>query len=93
LIRSGIDGILVPPSDVTALANSIESLAANPNLRRQLAQAGRQRVIEKYNLEKNTAGLGEIFERRLWQMGNQTSSSLPTRGFSASDQEIPYKQA
>lgn len=93
LIRSGTDGILVPASDVTALANAIEMLLGNPSLRHQLAQAGRQRVIEKYNLEKNTARLGEIFERRLWLMGNQGSPSTRTTVFSTPDQEIPYKQA
>lgn len=93
LIRSGTDGILVPASDINALANAIELLLRNPSLRHQLAQAGRRRVIEKYNLELNTAGLGEIFERRFCQAGNQGSSATPTRVFSASDREIPYKQA
>jgi colanic acid/amylovoran biosynthesis glycosyltransferase len=65
LIRDGIDGLLVAPSDVEGLANAIERLIDDSELRRRLGQAGRRRVIADYNLERNVAALGEIFQRRL----------------------------
>lgn len=65
LIRDGIDGLLVPPSDTDALAAEIARLMDDSALRRQLGENGRRRIAEKYNLEPNTRRLGEIFVRRL----------------------------
>jgi glycosyltransferase involved in cell wall biosynthesis len=65
LIRDGIDGLLVTPSDAAELAVAIARLIDDPGLRRRLAAAGRVRVEEKYHLATNVARLGEIFRRRL----------------------------
>jgi glycosyltransferase involved in cell wall biosynthesis len=65
LIRDGIDGTLVAPSDHEGLAQAIAALIADPVLRRRLGEAGRRRVQEKYDLVTNTARLAAIFQRRL----------------------------
>ena len=65
LIRSGEDGILIPPGDVRLLVTAIESLIDNPTLRARLAKAGRCKIIEDYNLQTSTEKLVSIFERRL----------------------------
>ena len=65
LVRNEIDGILIPPSDEQELALSIGRLIDDPNLRRRLGAAGRQRVIEKYDLDQNVARLAEIFADRI----------------------------
>jgi len=57
LIRDRVDGLLVPPSDATELANAIDRLIEDQTLRQSIAQAGRQRVIEKYDLSKNVPRL------------------------------------
>lgn len=54
-------GVLVPPKDPPALAEAIERLARNPVLRKQLAEAGRQRVQESFSLEKIVAELALRF--------------------------------
>ncbi|MBM3166310.1 MAG: glycosyltransferase family 4 protein [Chloroflexi bacterium] len=45
----GDAGVMVPPADVKALANAIESLMENPDRRNNLAHMGRQRIAEKFN--------------------------------------------
>lgn len=65
LIRDGKDGLLVAPSDDEGLADAIARLMDEPALRKQLGEAGRLRVIDRYNLEPNTDRLAEILRRRL----------------------------
>lgn len=65
LIRDGIDGLLVAPSDVDGLAMSLALLMDDAGLRRQLGEAGRMRVLGKYCLSNNVAHLAGIFRRRL----------------------------
>jgi glycosyltransferase involved in cell wall biosynthesis len=65
LIRNDIDGILVVPSDCRGLAAELERLIGDPDLRRRLGTAGRRRVIDKYNLDRNAEHLGRIFALHL----------------------------
>jgi glycosyltransferase involved in cell wall biosynthesis len=65
LIRNGIDGLLVPPGDEEALAAALARLVSDRDLRRRLGKSGRERVLERYDLARNTAELGRIFRRRL----------------------------
>jgi colanic acid/amylovoran biosynthesis glycosyltransferase len=75
LIRNGIDGMLVPPSDDRELVNAIKTLMDDPELRERLGRSGRERVIEKYNLSKNTEYLAGIFRRRLLKKDLATATS------------------
>ena len=65
LIRDGIDGMLVTPSDSLELADTLACLMDDPELRRELGEAGRRRVAEAYNLPVNVDRLGNIFAARL----------------------------
>jgi colanic acid/amylovoran biosynthesis glycosyltransferase len=65
LIRNGVDGLLVPPSDDSALASAIARLMDDERLRETLGEAGRLRVIEKYHLQKNVERLAAVFLERL----------------------------
>jgi glycosyltransferase involved in cell wall biosynthesis len=47
LIEDGLNGLLVPPGDVDALANALEKLIADGNLRKRLSEAARLSVLEK----------------------------------------------
>jgi glycosyltransferase involved in cell wall biosynthesis len=64
LIRDGIDGILVPPADACALASGLARLIDDPALRRRIGIAGRARILDKFDLEKNAQHLASIFRRR-----------------------------
>ncbi len=65
LIRHGLDGLLVAPSDTDGLAGAILRLMRDPELRRRLGASARRRVLESYNLDRNVNALAEIFRRRL----------------------------
>jgi glycosyltransferase involved in cell wall biosynthesis len=65
LIRDGVDGLLVTPSSVEELVEAIAKLMSDPELRRRLARAGRVRVMEKYELARNTAHLASIIRCRI----------------------------
>ena len=65
LIRSGVDGLLVPPANVAALAEALEALATDARLRRTLGAAARQRVIARYNLPLNQELLAQAFAARM----------------------------
>ena len=65
LIRDGEDGLLVAPSSVEELADALARVMDDTELRRRLGENGRKRVVEHYNLARNVARLGDIFEQRL----------------------------
>ncbi|MGF1644423.1 MAG: glycosyltransferase family 4 protein [Thiotrichales bacterium] len=65
LIRDGIDGLLVAPSDSVELAQAIARLIDDTALRERLAKAGRQRILERYDLANNVDRLATVFRRRL----------------------------
>jgi len=65
LIRSGIDGLLVPPSDLAALVAALALLMDDPTLRQQLALQGRIRILEQYDLPRNVQKLARLFAERV----------------------------
>jgi colanic acid/amylovoran biosynthesis glycosyltransferase len=65
LIQNEVDGLLVAPSDVGQLSDAIRRLMDEPDLRRRLAQAGRRKIVQRYNLSTNTGKLAQVFESRL----------------------------
>jgi glycosyltransferase involved in cell wall biosynthesis len=64
LIRSGIDGLLVPPANAVALANALEIVIGDPVLRRSLGASARQRIINQYNLPLNQELLAHTFKQK-----------------------------
>ncbi len=62
LIRDGLDGLLVPASSDQALSAALERLISDEELRRRFAIAGRQRVEEFYDLQKNVRSLADTLE-------------------------------
>ncbi len=51
LIEDGVSGLLVPPADPEAMATKISRLMAEPNLRKRLGKAGRQRVLQLFSFD------------------------------------------
>jgi glycosyltransferase involved in cell wall biosynthesis len=61
LIEDGATGVLVAPESPEELARALRALIADPARRRALGEAGRQRVREKFGLERNIARLAHRF--------------------------------
>ena len=61
LVNDQSTGLLVPPRDAISLANALEIYIKNPILRRRLGRAGREKVVEEFDLNKNAARLAHFF--------------------------------
>ncbi len=57
VIKSGVNGLLVPPADEQALAHAIARLIDDPFLRTQFGQFGRRTVTERFNSMQNAGRL------------------------------------
>lgn len=65
LIEDGVSGLLVPEKDAVALADALQRLIGDEELRLRLGKNGRQKVGSEFNIEKSAAKLSALFERYL----------------------------
>ncbi len=63
VIQDGVNGLLVPPTDVSALAQAIARLIEAPSLRSRFGSKGRQVVVEKFDLAHNVGLLLNEFQK------------------------------
>ncbi|MCO7255413.1 glycosyltransferase family 4 protein [Dickeya oryzae] len=61
-IRDKVDGILFEPGNVQALADILDYLALNPQQAKEMGRNARQRLSEKYSLNKHTAALLALYQ-------------------------------
>lgn len=65
IIRSGVDGLLVPPEDVAALVRALHGLVSDHDRRRAFGRAARRRVEECYSLDREVRAHERFYERVL----------------------------
>jgi colanic acid/amylovoran biosynthesis glycosyltransferase len=65
IITHETDGLLVPPGDAAALARAVGRLMDDAELRRNLGQNARLKILEKFELRRNAEHLADVFRRRL----------------------------
>ena len=63
LVMDGQTGILVSPGDSTALAQPLEQLIRDPQLRLRYGRAGRSRIEQHFRIEQTIAPLLEMLEK------------------------------
>src|SRR6476619_765628 len=63
LVVDGQSGMLVPPGDSTVLAQALEQLLRDPELRLRFGDAGRARIEQHFRIEQTVEPLIEMLER------------------------------
>ncbi len=63
LIKHNYSGFLVPERDINALAQQIDTLISHPELWAQMSLAGRKKIENEYDIEKENNKLGQILYR------------------------------
>lgn len=81
LVTDGVDGLLVSPGDDEALADALERLAREPDLRVRLGEAGRETVLRAFDVDANAVLLRDRIITALEASGRRTA---PADGTAAS---------
>jgi glycosyltransferase involved in cell wall biosynthesis len=69
VVDEGEDGFLVEVGDVEGLADRLERLARDPELRRRMGDVGRKRVIPRYRVERLVDDIDALYRELLTQEG------------------------
>jgi glycosyltransferase involved in cell wall biosynthesis len=69
VVVDGVTGLLVPPRDPTALAHAIAVLLRDPNLRRTMGRAGRERVAQHFSVECMVEQTERLYTQLLSEKG------------------------
>jgi glycosyltransferase involved in cell wall biosynthesis len=65
VITDGVEGFLIKPGDVEALADRIIRLTQDAALRKQMGQAARSKVIAEYSLDKMAERISRVYRQAL----------------------------
>lgn len=63
IVVDRVNGLLVEPGDAVGLADNIELLLHEPEFALHMGQRGRTRCEQLFDLHRNAARLGELFDR------------------------------
>jgi glycosyltransferase involved in cell wall biosynthesis len=61
LVRNGVDGLHVPRGDSSATARAILEILGDPGMAARMGKAGRQRVVEHYQLDNSVAAYLKLY--------------------------------
>jgi len=65
VVTDGVDGFLVEPGDIEALADRLERLALDPELRSAMGEAGRTRVLPRYAVSRLIDDIDRLYRSLL----------------------------
>jgi len=65
LVEDGITGFLVPPGDSEALAEALQWLIEDKELRRRMGEAGREKALRKFTLDRMLRETQALYEEIL----------------------------
>jgi mannosyltransferase len=61
VVEDGVTGVLTPPGDIDALVAALEPLLRDPALAAAMGERGRARVLTKFSLDAEAAGIAEVY--------------------------------
>ena len=61
VIEDGVDGFLMPVDDERRLSELLCRLLGDPELRRNVGSAGREKISREFDVEKNIARLVDLY--------------------------------
>lgn len=65
LVNDGINGLLTPPGDSTAIADALEGLRNDPQFSQSLGEAGREKIVREFDVYKNAEILVGHMKKKL----------------------------
>jgi glycosyltransferase involved in cell wall biosynthesis len=61
IVDDGKTGLLVPMKDAEAMAEAIGEILADPAKAQKMGEAGRERFLEKFTIERTVEEVGAIY--------------------------------
>jgi len=61
-VEHGVTGLVVPRRDAKALADGLERLWRDPDLRRQMGKAGRERALRLYDIDQQVQAFARLYQ-------------------------------
>jgi glycosyltransferase involved in cell wall biosynthesis len=69
VITDGVDGLLVPPADPAALADTIIRLLTDASLRTRLGESGRATAAERFSIDAQVRRIEGVYDEELARAG------------------------
>jgi len=76
VVHEGEDGFLVSFGDTDGATDRLQRLAADPELRRRLGEAGRQRILRRYRVPRLVEDIDCLYRSLLAEKGFSVTSSM-----------------
>lgn len=74
VVEDGVTGLLVPPGDVKALADSLARLLRDPELRARMGRAGQERVRSEFTVDQIVPKTLAVYESVVREGANESLS-------------------
>jgi glycosyltransferase involved in cell wall biosynthesis len=65
LVRHEVEGLLVPPGDVAAVAQALHRLAGDAALRARLGAAAHRRFLDRFTEDAVRSAVGELYRKAI----------------------------
>ncbi len=85
VVADGVTGYVVPKGDAAALAQAMDTLLADSDLRTQMGKAGRIRALERFDWDRTVEQFNGVYERVL---GKKLRVTAPLAGTPAASLKI-----
>jgi len=65
LVEDGVTGFLIPPKDPDALAKALQKLLNDPELRKRMGQASREKALKEFTLDRMLRETEKVYQEVL----------------------------